>query len=173
MSKKGMLRLTGIIILLVLLWSIAGLLGCSPAPAPTPTSTTSPAPSPTPTPTQSPAPSPTPAPTTSPTPSPTPTPTAGTPVSIDLSAANISFDKSTITVPAGARVIINFNNEESLPHNFALYDTPAAANSIFVGEVISGPRTITYEFTAPSEPGTYFFRCDVHPTLMTGDFIVE
>ncbi|MDQ4076493.1 MAG: hypothetical protein M3220_09635 [Chloroflexota bacterium] len=37
-----------------------------------------------------------------------------------------------------------------------------------------GPEeTITYEFDAPSEPGTYYFQCDVHPTTMTGDFIVE
>jgi len=32
--------------------------------------------------------------------------------------------------------------------------------------------TTTYTFTAPSTPGTYFFRCDVHPETMTGQFIV-
>jgi plastocyanin len=33
--------------------------------------------------------------------------------------------------------------------------------------------TIDYTFTAPEEPGTYHYHCDVHPTVMTGDFIVE
>jgi plastocyanin len=41
-----------------------------------------------------------------------------------------------------------------------------------VGEIITGPATINYTFTAPSEPGTYYFQCDVHPS-MNGDFIVE
>ena len=92
---------------------------------------------------------------------------------IDLSANNLAFDKSQITVPAGALVTIVFNNMESIPHNFALYETSAATTSIFVGDVITGPETITYKFRAPSAPGTYFFRCDVHPNTMTGDFIVE
>jgi plastocyanin len=98
-------------------------------------------------------------------------PPAGS-VTIELSANNLAFDKSEINVPAGARVTINFNNKENFPHNFALYETPAATETIFKGEVISGPRTITYTFIAPSTPGTYFFRCDVHPTIMYGDFVV-
>lgn len=94
-------------------------------------------------------------------------------VTINLTAEGLAFDKSEITVPSGAAVTINFNNKDSVQHNFALYETSAATNAIFVGEIITGPDTITYEFTAPSTLGTYFFRCDVHPTTMTGDFIVE
>ncbi len=41
-----------------------------------------------------------------------------------------------------------------------------------MGEIITGPAETTYTFTAPSEPGTYYFQCDVHPS-MNGDFIVE
>jgi N-methylhydantoinase B len=29
-----------------------------------------------------------------------------------------------------------------------------------------------YRFTAPSVPGTYFFRCDFHPVTMSGTFVV-
>ncbi len=94
-------------------------------------------------------------------------------VTVDLVARNVAFDKSSITVPAGARVTMNFDNQESIPHNFALYDSPQVRNAIFVGEVITGPRTIVYTFDAPTEPGTYFFRCDIHPTTMTGQFIVK
>jgi alcohol dehydrogenase (cytochrome c) len=93
-------------------------------------------------------------------------------VTVNLSARNIAFDKSTITVPAGANVTMNFDNQESVPHNFALYDNSQAENVIFKGEVITGPKTIVYTFDAPEEPGTYFFRCDIHPTTMTGQFIV-
>jgi plastocyanin len=65
-----------------------------------------------------------------------------------------------------------FTNKDRVPHNVAFYETKAATKEIFVGEVFSGPKTISYHFTAPSTPGTYFFRCDVHPTTMTGDFVV-
>jgi plastocyanin len=52
-------------------------------------------------------------------------------VTVDLAARNIRFNKSTITVPAGAHVTMNFDNQESVPHNFALYDDSQAENVIF------------------------------------------
>lgn len=95
-------------------------------------------------------------------------------VTVDLTAENIAFDKSTITVPAGAKVTVNFDNRDSgVPHNFAVYETDAAENIIFQGKIITGPDKITYNFVAPDKPGTYFFRCDVHPTTMKGQFVVE
>lgn len=95
-------------------------------------------------------------------------------VTVDLVAKNIAFDKSTITVPAGAQVVVQFDNRDSgIPHNFAVYQSSAASKVIFKGRIITGPRSITYRFTAPSRPGTYFFRCDVHPSVMTGRFVVK
>ena len=94
-------------------------------------------------------------------------------VTINLMAKNMAFDKSTITVPPGAHVKVIFNNQDSgEPHNFAVYETSEAKTSIFVGAIISGMTTTTYEFNAPTKVGTYFFRCDVHP-LMNGQFIVQ
>jgi plastocyanin len=95
-------------------------------------------------------------------------------VTVDLVSENNAFDKSTITVPAGARVTVNFNNRDSgVPHNFAVYETEAAEKAIFVGQIITGLEKTEYTFDAPVVPGTYFFRCDIHPTQMTGQFIVE
>ncbi len=93
---------------------------------------------------------------------------------VDIAADSMAFDTSTITVPAGAEVTMVFDNQDDgIPHNVAVYMDSSAAEEIFVGETITGPETTTYTFTAPEEPGTYFFRCDVHPQQMTGDFIVE
>jgi plastocyanin len=122
-------------------------------------------------------------PTTTPTPTPIPTPTpdtntpstpapGGQAVTVNISALNYRFDKSNITVPAGANVTMVFDNKEAVPHNVAIYTTPAATEVIFKGEVITGPKTITYSFIAPTTPGDYLFRCDVHPTAMTGTFTV-
>ncbi|MBI2836320.1 MAG: cupredoxin domain-containing protein [Chloroflexi bacterium] len=108
-------------------------------------------------------------------PAPPPPPPPGTREAlIDLSAKNISFDRKTLTVPAGAKVTMTFtNNETFVFHNFALYESSAATQVLFKGDFTQAGTTSTYMFTAPSQPGTYFFRCDVHPTLMTGEFVVE
>jgi plastocyanin len=115
----------------------------------------------------------------------TPNPTtAGGPrqtVTIELTAVKMAFDTSTITVPAGAPVVVNFHNREpsgssqvtGISHNFAVYDSPDAKTTIFRGDIITGGQDAVYRFTAPAAPGTYFFRCDVHPALMTGKFIVQ
>jgi plastocyanin len=101
------------------------------------------------------------------------TPAAGGAATVNIAAENIQFDTSTITVPAGAEVTMVFDNQDDgIPHNVAVYDSPLRTEQIFVGEVITGPAETTYTFTAPSEPGTYYFQCDVHPS-MNGEFIVE
>jgi len=122
------------------------------------------------------APAPAPATTPPPAPLPGPTPTPAPPsvqsVTIDLVAQGMAFDQSTITVPAGASVTMNFTNKDSIRHNFALYTDSSASTPIFVGQIISS-SSVTYKFNAPTTPGSYFFRCDVHPTTMTGTFVVQ
>jgi plastocyanin len=148
-----------ILSVLVILAALLALVACSSGPTTNPTPTMTQMPTPTATPT--------------PAPTQTPTTTPGPAVSVDLTAQSFAFDKNTITVKAGASVTLNFNNKDSgIPHNFALYTNSSATTPIFVGQTITGPATASYKFTAPSTQGTYFFRCDVHPTTMTGSFIV-
>ena len=99
-------------------------------------------------------------------------PPGGATVPITLAAKNFAFDKNTITVPAGSTVVMTFNNDDAgIPHNFALYPDNRAVAPIFTGTIITGVQTATYTFTAPSAPGRYFFRCDIHPETMTGTFV--
>lgn len=101
------------------------------------------------------------------------TATGGQTTTIDISADDMAFDTSTITVPAGAEVTVVFDNQDDgIPHNVAFYTDSSATEEIFVGDTVAGPGTVTYIFTAPEEPGTYYFQCDVHPD-MNGDFVVE
>jgi plastocyanin len=91
-----------------------------------------------------------------------------------VTASGMAFDTESITVPAGAHLTITFvNNDNGIPHNIAFYTSSAATTAIYQGARITGVSTITYTFDAPTNPGTYFFRCDVHPTTMTGQFIVQ
>lgn len=91
-------------------------------------------------------------PAATPTTSTTTSPPGGQTVSVSLIARNIAFDKSTITVPAGATVVMTFDNQDSgTTHNFALYTDSTAKTKIFAGDFVTGPKTVTYTFTAPSQ----------------------
>ena len=90
----------------------------------------------------------------------------------ELIAENNAFNRSIIRVLAGEEVSFIFENKDNTTHNFAVYDTQEAKQVIFKGEALSGPGTITYTFTAPDEPGSYYFQCDFHPSTMNGNFIV-
>lgn len=91
---------------------------------------------------------------------------------VAIAAKNLAFDKQTVEVAAGAPVSIAFRNEDSgVPHNVAVYQTEAAEQAIFKGEIFNGVKTKTYTFDPPP-PGTYFFRCDVHPS-MKGQVVVR
>jgi plastocyanin len=93
-------------------------------------------------------------------------------VTLTLTAEGMAFDRKEISVPAGSPVEMTFENRDSgVPHNFALYRDASTKEAFFRGEVIEGPKTATYSFTAPSEKGRFFFRCDVHPQMMTGAFV--
>jgi plastocyanin len=95
-------------------------------------------------------------------------------VTIELVAKHKAFNLKTMTVPVGAHVVINFHNEDTfIPHNFSLYTDSSAQTMIYKGDTALVKKHLVYDFMAPSQPGTYFFRCDYHPKMMFGDFIVE
>jgi len=136
-------------------------------------SPTPPAASPTP-----PAASPTAEATASPTGSPAPeATTAPAAQTVEIAAVpRMKFDKDTITVKAGSQVTLKFaNNDTGVPHNWAAY-TDSTASTLIPGaktEVCTGPCEDEITFTAPDQPGDYFFRCDIHPATMTGTLVVQ
>jgi plastocyanin len=96
------------------------------------------------------------------------------PVTVTVISQNIRFNINTITANAGSDVtVIHDNRDSGVLHNVAFYTSRAATQVIFRGELFPGPEVVTETFTAPSAPGTYFFRCDVHPDTMTGAFVVR
>jgi len=96
---------------------------------------------------------------------------------VEISAVpRIKFDKDTITVKAGSQVTLKFTNSDTgMPHNWAAY-TDSTASTPIPGaktDTCTGPCEKEITFTAPDQPGDYFFRCDVHPTIMTGTLVVQ
>lgn len=120
---------------------------------------------------------------------PAPTPTGGgkptapaaecepTGTALMVSAQNIQFDKPCLAAPAGKPFTIEFdNNDAGVAHNVEIF-TDSSATTRLGGatsgsDTITGPDTVTYNVDA-LKAGTYFFQCDVHPTAMTGTFVVS
>ncbi len=95
---------------------------------------------------------------------------------VNVTAQNVQFDTKDITVNSGGKVRIRLDNkDDGVKHNIAVYKsqsdlTPVADGS--VGVQFAGPGLDDVVFDVPA-PGTYFFRCDVHPTIMFGTFTVK
>ncbi len=84
---------------------------------------------------------------------------------IDIVAANIAFDIDQFEVPADTAFCIQFQNEDDVPHNVAIYDGDEV---LFSGDFLREPGSITY--TVPALPaGDYQFLCEAHPEQMVGD----
>lgn len=93
------------------------------------------------------------------------------PDALTISANNLVFSTNTLSAPADEPFQIVFDNQESPPHNVAIYRDSSAAEKVFGEEPISGPAVVTYD-VPPLPAGTYFFRCDVHPE-MAGELIAR
>jgi hypothetical protein len=90
-------------------------------------------------------------------------------------ALGTGFDATCLAAPAEKTFSVEFTNEDSVVHDWALYRDPSATEQLGGGSVdepVAGGESQTYEVDA-LEAGEYFYRCDFHPTTMTGTFVVE
>ena len=91
---------------------------------------------------------------------------------IEVSAIGISFDRDCLAGPAGRPFRIAFTNRDAgIPHNLAIYSNPSASEILCRGDRFRGLNTTICRVPALAA-GTLFFRCDTHPSQMTGTFIV-
>jgi plastocyanin len=102
-----------------------------------------------------------------------PAPSAPAPADPDapvITASNLRFDQAEVVVPAGKAFQLTFTNLESPPHNVAIYTDSSATTPVSVGEIFSNGTKV--QDVPALDPGTYFFRCDVHPD-MTGTIVAK
>ena len=90
---------------------------------------------------------------------------------LSLTAQDHKFDKDCLAVPAGQAFTIAFDNKDNDRHNVAILASHMATQTLFQGDIVAGPKTITYSVPA-LKPGTWHFHCEVHPNLMNGTFVV-
>jgi plastocyanin len=85
-------------------------------------------------------------------------------------AKDMKFQTGSVEVKAGQNVTLHFDNEDSAPHNVAIFKDSSASSPISVGQVISSSKA---DQVIPAlAAGTYFFRCDVHHD-MTGTIVAQ
>ena len=91
---------------------------------------------------------------------------------LQLAAANIAYDQTDLTAPAGVPFQIAFtNNDAGIPHNVSIHQGSPTGTEVFKGTIFTGVATQTYD--VPALPaGTYSFVCSVHPN-MTGTLTVK
>ncbi len=85
-----------------------------------------------------------------------------------IAAKDLAFDKTTLTAKADTAFQIDFDNQDSAPHNLAIKDASGAEK--FKGDIITATK-ITYNVAA-LPAGAYTFWCEVHPN-MTGTLTVQ
>ena len=83
---------------------------------------------------------------------------------VDISALNIEFEQTEISVPADTAFVIRFDNKDvATQHNVEIRD--ASGFTVFKGDLITGPAQV--EYTVPALPaGTYQFVCTVHMNMV-------
>lgn len=106
-------------------------------------------------------------------PAPTEAPAASlSPNQTVIAESVLGFAETTMTVPAGVELTIDFQNPDTgVQHNWSLYD-PADGAALFTGEIIVGPANTTY-IVPPLEAGAYDYICDIHPQTMTGTLTAQ
>jgi plastocyanin len=82
---------------------------------------------------------------------------------VTITADDLAFDATSLEATAGEAFTITFTNNDSVPHNLALY-TEEGGEEIVVGDVINEGETVEIEVPALDE-GTFYFVCDLHPEM--------
>jgi plastocyanin len=78
-------------------------------------------------------------------------------------AKDLKFGTASIELPAGKNVTVHLDNQDSAPHNLAIYGDSGFSQKVSIGEIVTSRKA---DQVVPAlKAGTYFFRCDVHPDM--------
>jgi cytochrome c oxidase subunit II len=91
---------------------------------------------------------------------------------IELTAHNISWDKTCVAVVGGKPFKVEIHNlDNDVAHNFGIWQSSALKKELFHTKNLTGPAEKTYKVPI-LPPGKYYFQCDVHGPAMSGTLII-
>lgn len=92
---------------------------------------------------------------------------------ITINARDLKFSAPCMVANAGEAFTIHFVNEDSMPHDVAVWNASSKSNEIMRGDIQSGQGEIDYDVEA-LDAGEYYFECTIHPPDMNGTlYVVE
>jgi len=94
---------------------------------------------------------------------PTPAAPAGSPSgdAVTITAKDIKFVPTAVSVKADTAFDIVFDNQDGAPHNIVISDP--SGSQVFKGEIVSSKK-VDYQVPALAA-GSYSFLCEVHPDM--------
>ncbi|MFM8998547.1 MAG: cupredoxin domain-containing protein [Actinomycetota bacterium] len=80
-------------------------------------------------------------------------------------AMGLAFDTDVIELAAETATIVRMDNQDAgVPHNISVYTDETLSEQLYKAELVTGPAIAEYVIP-PLPAGTYYFHCDVHPTM--------
>jgi plastocyanin len=86
-------------------------------------------------------------------------------------ATDNRFSETEFTIAAGQQYTMNFSNQGSAVHNWAVKGVTNTDGQPIQTQLLTGGQSESLNFTI-AEPGEYQFICDVHPVEMVGTLTV-
>jgi plastocyanin len=90
---------------------------------------------------------------------------------ITITAEELEFDVPCMVANAGEAFTIHLVNNDTVPHDVAVYQEEAKTNEIMRDEPVEQGE-MDYEVPA-QEAGEYYFLCTIHPTMDGTLYVVE
>ena len=91
--------------------------------------------------------------------------------SLTIAAQGTKFDKDCLAAPADRPFTVNFDNKDQTVHNLMILESHSASEALFdAGTIPHGIRTLN---VPALKAGTFAFHCKIHPSAMSGTFIVK
>lgn len=99
-------------------------------------------------------------------------PPADSGAAVTIVASGVAFDTDTLELKADTETTVTLDNQDSVPHNLSIYEDDSAEQDLYVGAEVAAGATADNDIPG-LKAGEYFFRCDLHPSSMTGTVTVE
>ena len=101
------------------------------------------------------------------------TPASAAAAVLKVTASDFKFEPTSVDAPVGKEVTMQLTNTGSAPHTLTVYSDDAHTKKVAGAEArASSGQKAEFKVTF-DKAGEYYFRCEIHPTKMSGEIKVN